>query len=70
MQTRHTTPIKNLSRNPAVQAAIDKQIEGYHAYLRGKKLCPNEPLDWRLGWQAGHDGRVLTDRVLRYLMGH
>lgn len=60
--------VRNLSANPKVQAKIEEQLEGYHAALRGASFNPKESSDWRLGYQAQKDGRVLSDRVLQYLM--
>lgn len=60
--------IKNLSENPKVQERIDEQLRGYNDALRRVPFNPNESSDYRYGWQAKHDGRVLTDRALQYLM--
>lgn len=56
---------RNLS---ARELRIEEQLEGWHAAARGKPLDLSASYDWRLGWQANKDGRILSTRILQAIM--
>lgn len=58
---------KFFSVSPEFEDQIDRELAGYHAYLRGVKFQERESQEWQRGWNRARTGDKLTTRELRYI---